>query len=124
MIFFYYFMKKLQKDQQVIVYQTKSGALELRADVVNETIWASRMQMAEIFGVNPPAISKHIQNIYKERELFRKATSSKVELVQNEAGRQVKRQVDTYNLDILIAVGYRINSVLKSVNINWFLPKS
>jgi len=107
------------KNKQLIIYQTKSGALELRADVVNETIWASRIQMAEIFGVNPPAISKHIQNIYKERELSKKATSSKMELVQNEAGRQVKRQVDIYNLDILIAVGYRINSLVGTKFRQW-----
>ena len=107
------------KNKQLIIYQTKSGALELRADVVNETIWASRIQMAEIFGVNPPAISKHIQNIYKERELSKKATSSKMELVQNEAGRQVKRQVDIYNLDILIAVGYRINSIVGTKFRQW-----
>lgn len=107
------------KNKQLIIYQAKSGALELRADVVNETIWASRVQMAEIFGVNPPAISKHIQNIYKEKELSRKATSSKMELVQNEAGRQVKRQVDIYNLDILIAVGYRINSIVGTKFRQW-----
>ncbi len=107
------------KNKQLIIYQVKSGALELRADIVNETIWASRMQMAEIFDVNPPAISKHIQNIYKERELSKKATSSKMELVQNEAGRQVKRQVDVYNLDILIAVGYRINSVVGTKFRQW-----
>lgn len=68
------------------------------------------MQMAEMFGVNPQAISKHIQNIYKEKELERKATSSKMELVQSESGRKVRRQVDIYNLDILISVGYRISS--------------
>jgi len=107
------------RNQQLIIYQTKSGALELRTDVANETIWANRMQMAEIFGVNPPAISKHIQNIYKERELSKKATSSKMELVQNEAGRQVKRQVDIYNLDILIAVGYRINSIVGTKFRQW-----
>jgi len=107
------------KNQQLIIYQAKSGALELRADVANETIWANRMQMAKMFNVNPQAISKHIQNIYKERELSKKATSSKMELVQNEAGREVKRQVDIYNLDILVAVGYRINSVVGTKFRQW-----
>lgn len=73
----------------------------------------------KIFGINPPAISKHIQNIYKERELFKKVTSSKMELVQNEAGQQVKRQVDIYNLDILIAVGYRINFLVGTKFRQW-----
>jgi hypothetical protein len=102
--------KKL-KENQVIIYQAKNGALELRGDVKSETIWANRMQMAKMFGVNPQAISKHIINIYNEKELNRKATSSKMELVQNESGRIIKRNVDIYNLDILIAVGYRISSI-------------
>ena len=99
------------KENKIVIYQNSSGAIELRGDVKNETIWANRMQMAKMFGVNPQAISKHINNIYKENELNKKATSSKMELVQNESGRIVKRKIDIYNLDILIAVGYRINSV-------------
>jgi hypothetical protein len=104
-------MKNNQQKQNILIYQTKSGNLELRADLENETIWANRTEIAQMFGVNPPAISKHIRNIYKEKELLRKTTSSKMELVQNESGRIVKRNIDIYNLDVLIAVGYRINSV-------------
>ncbi len=77
------------------------------------------MQMAEMFEVNTQAISKHIQNIYREKELEKEATSSKMELIQNESGRTVKRQVDYYNLDILIAVGYRINSVVGTKFRQW-----
>jgi prophage maintenance system killer protein len=77
------------------------------------------MQMAKIFGVNPQAISKHIQNIYREKELQKIRTSSKMELVQNESGRSVTREVDIYNLDILIAVGYRINSVIGTKFRQW-----
>ena len=94
-----------------VIYQAKSGAIELRGDLMNETLWATRMDMAKVFGVNPQAVTKHLQNIYKEKELVRTATSSKMELVQNESGREVKRQVDIYNLDAVIAVGYRINSL-------------
>jgi prophage maintenance system killer protein len=100
------------KNNKPIIYQAKGGAIELRGDIRHETIWANRMQMAQIFGVNPQAISKHINNIYKEKELERASTSSKQELVQNESGRLVKREVDIYNLDIIIATGYRINSVM------------
>ncbi len=99
------------KIETLVVYQAKNGALELKADVAKETIWANRMQMAEMFDVNPQAISKHIQNIYKVGELKKAATSSKMELVQNESGRLVKRTVDYYNLEMLISVGYRINSI-------------
>lgn len=96
----------------LVIYQTKSGAIELRGDFRSETLWATRMQMASVFGVNPQAVTKHLLNIYKEKELLREATSSKMELVQNESGRLVNRQVDIYNLDAIIAVGYRINSVM------------
>lgn len=102
---------KRENKNKIVIYQNSSGAIELRGDVKNETIWANRMQMAKMFGVNPQAISKHINNIYKENELNEKVTSSKMELVQNESGRIVKRQIDIYNLDILIAVGYRISSI-------------
>jgi prophage maintenance system killer protein len=112
-------MKKIQKSTSAILYQAKNGAIELRGDFSNETLWANRMQMAEMFGVNPQAITKHIQNIYKEKELEKKATSSKMELVQNEAGRQVRREIDIYNLDILIAVGYRINSIVGTKFRKW-----
>lgn len=111
--------KKEQKNGQVVIYQAKSGAIELRGDFTRATIWASRMQMAEMFDVNPQAISKHVQNIYREKELQKGATSSKMELVQNESGRQVRRRVDIYDLDVLIAVGYRINSVVGTKFRQW-----
>lgn len=111
-------MKK-DRNKQVVIYQVKSGAIELKGDFTHETVWANRMQMAKMFGVNPQAISKHIQNIYKEKELNKKTTSSKMELVQNESGREVRREVDIYNLDILIAVGYRINSVVGTKFRQW-----
>jgi hypothetical protein len=95
----------------LIIYQTEIGSLELKSDVTNETIWATRMQMAEIFDVNPQAITKHIKNIYMVNELTKESTSSKMELVQFEQKRQVKRSVDYYNLEMIISVGYRINSI-------------
>jgi prophage maintenance system killer protein len=97
--------------KQLAIFQAPNGAIELRADSKAETIRANRMQMAEIFEVNPQAISKHIQNIYKEWELIKLSTSSKMELIQNESGRTVRRKVDYYNLDVLISVWYRISSV-------------
>ena len=100
----------MSKKNNIVVYQAKNGAIKLRGDTTQETLWATRMQMADMFGVNPQAISKHIQNIFKDGELKKSATSSKMELVQTEAGRKVKRKVDFYNLDILISVGYRISS--------------
>jgi prophage maintenance system killer protein len=102
--------KKLE--QKTVIYQTKSGALELRGDLDKETIWATQAEIAEIFAVNPQAITKHIKNIYSEGELDLKATCSKMEQVRFEGKREVKRTLEIYNLDIIIAVGYRINSVM------------
>jgi len=106
-------MKKvLKRKTNMVVYQARNGAIELRGDVDNETIWATQAEIARIFEVNPQAITKHIQNIYKESELSAKATCSKLEQVREEGERMVKRILDIYNLDVLIAIGYRINSVV------------
>ena len=78
--------------------------------LVDETLWLPQNKIAELFGVNKPAISKHIKNIYESQELDMVSTVSKMETVQNEGGREIKRQIEYYNLDMIIAVGYRINS--------------
>lgn len=79
--------------------------------VKDETIWATQKAMAQLFGVGVPAISKHLKNIYAESELTEAATISKMEIVQFEGSREVKRVTEFYNLDAIIAVGYRVSSV-------------
>ena len=108
-----------RQDNELLIYQAKNGAIELKLDASNETIYATRMQMSEMFGVETPAITKHIQNIYNEKELEKSTTSSKMELVQTEGSRKVTRQVDYYNLEVLIAVGYRISSVMGTKFRQW-----
>lgn len=76
----------------------------------NETIWATQKAMAQLFDVGVPAINKHLNNIYAEGELSQASTISKMEIVQKEGSREVTRQVDFYNLDAIISVGYRVNS--------------
>ena len=76
----------------------------------DETFWLSQSGMAELFDVNSQAISRHLSNIYEEEELQKESTCSKKEQVQNEGNRTVKRRIDFYNLDAIIAVGYRVNS--------------
>lgn len=98
------------KKQQLAIYQTKNGAIELREDLKNETIWATQKQISAVFGVNSQAITKHISNIYKEGELTKNATCSKMEQVQIEGKRRIARNVNFYNLDMIISIGYRINS--------------
>ncbi len=98
------------KAGEILLYN--SGGEKEFVSVVfkDETFWQTQKAMAELFDVNVPAISKHLQNIYEEEELDRDATVSKMETVQNEGGRSVKRTMDFYNLDAIIAVGYRVNS--------------
>jgi predicted XRE-type DNA-binding protein len=93
----------------IVVYN--DGELELKVSVNEETIWLTQKQISEVFGVNIPAISKHIKNIYKDNELNQFSTVSILEIVQKEGDRDVLRNVEHYNLDIILAVGYRTNSV-------------
>jgi hypothetical protein len=77
---------------------------------VDETLWANQKSMAELFGTNTQAITKHLKNIYKTDELVENSTCSKMEQIQIENDREVKRKIKFYNLDAIIAVGYRVNS--------------
>jgi hypothetical protein len=103
-------MKKETQQSQIILYTTPEGDIKVDTILKNETIWLTQNAMAELFGVNVPAISRHLKKIFEEGELQKEATLSKMETVQNEGGRQVTRIKDYYNLDAIIAVGYRVNS--------------
>ena len=83
---------------------------QVKAVLKDESIWLSQKGMAELFSVNVSAISKHLKNIFSEGELTQSATVSILEIVQIEGGRSIKRNVEFYNLDAIISVGYRINS--------------
>ena len=95
---------------EVLLYSDESGKEYVSVVFKDETFWLTQKAMAELFAVNVPAVSKHLQNIYEEGELERSSTVSKMEIVQQEGERQVRRTVDHYNLDAIIAVGYRVNS--------------
>lgn len=103
--------KKVVKSQNMVIYQTKSGSIELRGDFSHDTIWATQAQIAKVFGVTPQNVTMHIKNIYKEKELQEKVTCKKSLQVQTEGKRTIRREVSEYNLDVIIAVGYRISSV-------------
>lgn len=94
----------------MVIYQTKSGALELKGDFSRETMWATLDQIALVFGRDKSVISRHLTNIYKEKELERGATVAKNATVQIEGNRSVKRIIEYFNLDAIISVGYRVNS--------------
>ena len=100
----------MANDFRFLIYNTPEDDVSINAVVRDETIWLTQKAMAELFDVEVPAISKHLSNIYEDGELQLDATVSKMEIVQNEGSRQVKRKVDFYNLDAIISVGYRVNS--------------
>ena len=100
----------MNKELQFLIYSTPEENVLVDVVVKDENIWVTQKAMAELFGVKVPAISKHLKNIFEEGELQQESTISKMETVQNEATRNIKRLVDFYNLDAIISVGYRVNS--------------
>lgn len=95
----------------LLIYKNDNGDIIVDAIYENETLWMTQKAMAELFDVEQPAIAKHLINIYNEKELDKNSTYSKMELVQKEGNRSVKRNVEFYNLDAIISVGYRVNSI-------------
>lgn len=105
-------VRKLTKPEgkAVVMYQAKSGAIELRGDFAHDTLWASLDQIAEVFGRDKSVISRHLKNIYKEGEIDADSTVAKNATVQIEGKRRVERVIEYYNLDAILSVGYRVNS--------------
>ena len=100
----------MNNELNFLIYNTPEENISINAVVKEETIWLTQKAMSELFGVEVPAISKHLSNIFSEGELQPEATVSKMEIVQEEGNRNVKRTRDFYNLDAIISVGYRVNS--------------
>jgi hypothetical protein len=97
-------------ESEFLLYAASDGAVKVRVLFRDETAWLTQRALADLFGVGVPAIGKHLKNIYESNELDREATISKLEIVASEGGREVMRSVELYNLDAIIAVGYRVNS--------------
>ena len=95
---------------EIILYTAPEGNAHIEVFYEQETFWLSQKKMAELFGVDVRTISEHLQNIFKTNELQPEATVRNFRIVQNEGARQVTREIDFYNLDAIIAVGYRVNS--------------
>ncbi len=102
-------MKGKPQEKQVVIYQAKNGAIELRGDFTHENIWATQAQIADIFGSDRSVITKHIRNIFKDRELDRKSVCAKFAHTGDDGKTY---NVQFYNLDIILSVGYRTNSKL------------
>ncbi len=95
---------------EVVIYQPKGSVAILNVRLNRDTVWLTLQQMADLFGRDKSVISRHLSNIYKEKELSKTATVAKYATVQNEGSRQIKRVLEYYNLDAVISVGYRVNS--------------
>lgn len=98
------------KSKTAIIYQAKSGAIELRGDFTRETVWATQAQIAIAFSVDNRTINEHITNIYQTKELMKNTTLRNFRIVKKEGDREVVREVNHYNLDLILSVGYRVNS--------------
>jgi prophage maintenance system killer protein len=100
----------MKEDQKIVIYQTEDGQTQIDVRLENETVWLTQAQMAELFETDRTSIVRHINNIYRVDELEREATCAKIAQVQTEGNRQVTRTIPYFNLDMIISVGYRVNS--------------
>ncbi|WP_456085178.1 RhuM family protein [Leyella stercorea] len=97
-------------NNSIEIYRSQDGSVQLNVKLENETVWLTQSQMAELFGVDRTSIVRHIRNIYKSEELEESSTCAKNAQVRIEGQRQIVREIPYYNLDMIISVGYRVNS--------------
>ena len=101
---------RMNQEHEIVLYQIEDTNICVNVIFKDKTFWMTQKALAELFDVNVPAISKHLSNIFEDGELIKELTVSKMEIVQKEGNRNVKREQEFYNLDAIIAVGYRVNS--------------
>ena len=100
----------MDKENKLILYKDEEGRVSVNTRFADEDVWLTRDQLGEIYATTPQNISLHVGNIYQDGELDEKATRKKFFLVRQEGKRQVQREIDHYNLDMIIALGYRVQS--------------
>jgi prophage maintenance system killer protein len=104
-------MRMLPESQNpIVIYEGSDNTVEVRLDAQQQTVWLSLQQLSELFGRDKSVISRHLRNIFQDNELVHEATVAKNATVQKEGARQVQREIELYNLDVIISVGYRVNS--------------
>lgn len=108
----------MNEQNEIVLYQPNE-LTKLEVRIEEETVWLSQQQMAQLFGVKENTITYHIKEIYKMRELQLDATAQKIRVVRLEGNRQVERSIDFYNLDMIISVGYRVNSINATMFRRW-----
>jgi hypothetical protein len=100
----------MESNSEILIYQSQDGQTKIQTRLVDETVWLTQAQMAELFGKAKSTISEHIKNIFLEEELTAEATVRNFRTVQKEGAREVTRELEFYNLDVIISVGYRVKS--------------
>ena len=103
-------MKENENKNSILIYQDEDGVTKVSVKFSDEDIWLTKYQIAEIYKTTRQNIEQHINNIYRDEELKRESTCKNFLQVQNEGNRKVKRNIDHYNLDMIIALGYRVQS--------------
>jgi len=97
-------------NSEIIIYQNTDGNIKIDVRLEDETVWLTQDQMAMLFGKGRSTITEHIGNVFEEGELEQNRTCRKFRLVRQEGNREVEREIDHYNLDVIISVGYRVKS--------------
>ncbi len=101
----------MRHNSNILIYQTEEGQTKIQTRLEDETVWLTQAQLCELFQKSKSTISEHISNIYNEGELSAEATVRKFRTVQTEGNREVERDIDNYNLDMIISLGYRVKSI-------------
>lgn len=109
----------MKENNGIIIYQDEDGVTKVNVRFSNEDVWLTQNQLAEIYDTTQENISMHIKNIYEDKELDENRTYKKFLLVRQEGARQVKRNIDHYNLDVIIALGYRVQSQIATRFRRW-----
>lgn len=109
----------MNEENKIILYQDDNEITRVSVRFADEDLWLTQSQLAEIYDTSQQNISQHIDNIYKDGELIAEATNKKFLLVRQEGNRQVKRNIDHYNLDMVIALGYRVQSQIATRFRRW-----
>ena len=107
------------KENKIIIYTTNDGKTKIDVKLEEDTLWLTQIQMCELYQTSKSNVSEHIKHIFEEEELTKEATVRKFRIVQTEGSRSVEREVEHYNLDMIIALGYRIRSIIATRFRQW-----
>lgn len=103
-------LKPKNEISEFLLYNAPNGRVKIEIFIRDETVCLTQQKIADLFGVDRTVVTKHLKNIFEEKELVKEATSAKIAQVQKEGEREVERKIEFYNLDAILSVGYRVSS--------------